>query len=108
MIELYQLVKIEKVIGLTNYELGGKIMKKFVAFIPKPYSYLTDKGNNAKKAKETKKWLTEKILKTCVDYFSLFLKEQYVFWLFQTKYFEIKFNLQLLYLPNISQAFILF
>ena len=60
-------------------------MKKFVAFIPKPYSYLTDKRNNAKKAKETKKWLIERILKACVDYFSLFLKEQYVFWLFRTK-----------------------
>ena len=32
-------------------------------------------------------------LKACVRYFSLFLKEQYVSWLFQTKYFEIKFNL---------------
>ena len=46
-------------------------------------------------------------LKACVRYFSLFLKEQYVSWLFQTKYFEIKFNLQLLYLPIVSRAFIL-
>ena len=44
------------------------------------------------------------VFKACVHYFSLFLKEQYVSWLFQTKYFEIKFNLQLLYLPNISRA----
>ena len=45
-------------------------------------------------------------LKACVRYFSLFLKE-YVSWLFRTKYFEIKFNLQLLYLPIVSRAFIL-
>ena len=47
------------------------------------------------------------LIKACVRYFSLFLKEQYVSWLFQTKYFEIKFNLQLLYLPIVSLAFIL-
>ena len=46
-------------------------------------------------------------VKACVRYFSLFLKEQYVSWLFRTKYFEIKFNLQLLYLPIVSRAFIL-
>ena len=46
-------------------------------------------------------------LKACVCYFSLFLKEQCVSWLFQTKYFEEKFNLQLFYLPTVSQTFIL-
>ena len=40
-------------------------------------------------------------------FYSFFLKEQYVSWLFQMKYFEIKFNLQLLYLPIVSRAFIL-
>ena len=45
--------------------------------------------------------------KACVRYFSLFLKEQYVSWLFRMKYFEIKFNLQLLYLLIVSQTFIL-
>ena len=30
--------------------------------------------------------------KACVCYFSLFLKEQYVSWLFRAKYFEIKFT----------------
>ena len=39
--------------------------------------------------------------------FSLFLKEQCSFWLFQTKWFEKKFNLQLLYLPIVSWTFIL-
>ena len=46
-------------------------------------------------------------IKACVRYFSLLLKEQYVSWLFQTKYFETKFNLQLLYLPTASRTFIL-
>ena len=45
-------------------------------------------------------------LKACVCYFSLFLKEQCVSWLFRTKYFEKKFNLQLFY--TVSQTFILF
>ena len=45
--------------------------------------------------------------KACVRYFSLFLKEQYVSWLFRMKYFETKFNLQLLYLPVVLRAFIL-
>ena len=49
----------------------------------------------------------ESLFKAFVHYFSLFLKEQYVSWLFRTKYFEIKFNLQLLYLPIVSRAFIL-
>ena len=46
-------------------------------------------------------------IKACVRYFSPFLKEQYVSWLFGTKFFEIKFNIQLLYLLNVSRAFIL-
>ena len=47
------------------------------------------------------------LIKAYVRYFSLFLKEQYVSLLFRTKYFEIKFNLQLLYLPIVSRTFIL-
>ena len=34
--------KNKKVIGLMKYELGGKIMKEFVALRPKTCSYLTD------------------------------------------------------------------
>ena len=45
------------------------------------------------------------LLKACVHYFSLFLKEQCVNWLFWTKYFENKFNLQLFYLPTVSWTF---
>ena len=47
------------------------------------------------------------LFKACVRYFSLFFKKQYVSWLFRTKYFEKKFNLQLLYLPTVSRTFIL-
>ena len=47
------------------------------------------------------------LLKACVRYFSLFLKEQCVSWLFRTKYFEEKFNLQLFYLPTVSRTFII-
>ena len=42
----------KKVIGLMKDELGGKIMKGFVALRPKTYSYLTNDDNNVKKAKE--------------------------------------------------------
>ena len=37
--------------------------------------------------------------KACVCYFSLFLKEQCVFWLFRTKYFEKKFNISCFIFP---------
>ena len=50
---------------------------------------------------------TGKDIKLCVSYFLLFLKEQYVSWLFQTKCFEKKFNLQLFYLPTVSRTLIL-
>ena len=35
-------------------ELGGKIMREFVALRPKTYSYLMDDCNTDKKAKGTK------------------------------------------------------
>ena len=41
--------------GLFKDELGGKIKIKAVAIRPKTYAYLTDDGNNHKKAKGTKK-----------------------------------------------------
>ena len=45
----------KKVIGLMKDELGGKTMIKFVGLRAKAYSYLTDGGNENKKAKGTKK-----------------------------------------------------
>ena len=41
-------------------ELGGEIIKEFVALRPKTYSYLMDDDNNDKKAKGTKKLCNEK------------------------------------------------
>ena len=43
----------------------------------------------------------------CVPYFSLFVKEHCVSWLFLTKYFERKLNLHLFFLPTVSRTFIL-
>ena len=54
--------KNKKVIGLMKDELGGRIMTELVALIPKTYSYLMDDGNNDKKAKRTKKYLTKRRL----------------------------------------------
>ena len=48
---------------------------------------------------------TTSLLKACVRYFLLFLKEQCVSSLFRTKYFEKKFTVQLLYLSIVSWTF---
>ena len=55
--------KNKKVIGLMKNELGGKIITEFVELKLRTYSYLTDDDINSKKAKETKKCVTEKVLK---------------------------------------------
>ena len=47
--------KNKKVIGLFKDELGGKIMKEFVALRAKTYAYLMDDDSEKKKAKGTKK-----------------------------------------------------
>ena len=36
--------KYKKVIGLMKYGLSGRIMKEFIALIPKMCSYVTDDG----------------------------------------------------------------
>ena len=46
-------------------------------------------------------------IKACVHYFLLFLKEKCISSLFQTKYTEKKFNLQLIFLPIVSWIFTL-
>ena len=43
--------KNKKVIGLMKDELGGKIIRQFVALRPKTYSYLTDDCKEDKKLK---------------------------------------------------------
>ena len=55
--------KNKKVIGLMKNELGGKIITEFVELRLRTYSYLTDDDINSKKAKDTKKCVTEKVLK---------------------------------------------
>ena len=44
-----------KVIGLMENELGGKIMKKLVATRAKTYSYLIDNSSKDKETKDTKR-----------------------------------------------------
>ena len=55
--------KNKRVIGLMKYELGGKIMTKFVGLRVKNYSYLIDDGGEDKKAKSTKKCVIKRKLK---------------------------------------------
>ena len=55
--------KNEKVVGLIKDELGGKIMREFVALRPKTYSYIMDDVSNDKKAKGTKKYVIKRVLK---------------------------------------------
>ena len=52
--------KKENVIGLIKYELGGRIMKKFVGLRANAYSYLIDEN---KKAKTTKKSVIKRKLR---------------------------------------------
>ena len=53
----------KKVIRKFKDELGGKIMKKFVALRAKAYAYLTEDGGEHKKAKGTKKCVIKKELR---------------------------------------------
>ena len=47
--------KKQKIIGLMQYELGGKITTTFATLGLKIYSYLTDDNDECKKAKDIKK-----------------------------------------------------
>ena len=53
----------KKLIGLMKDELGGRIIREFVALRPKTYSYLTDDCKEDKKAKGTKKCLIKRMIK---------------------------------------------
>ena len=44
-------------------ELGGRIIKEFIALRPKTYSYLTDDRKEDKKAKGTKKCVMKRMIK---------------------------------------------
>ena len=46
--------KKKKVIGLMKYQVGGKVITKFVGLRAKAYSYLTDDGSEDKKARDTR------------------------------------------------------
>ena len=56
-----------------KYELGEKIITKFLALRPKTYPYLTDDDKNVKKAKGTKTCVIKRILK--FDNYGLLLSE---------------------------------
>ena len=53
----------KKVIGLMKDELGGDIITEFVALRPKAYSYITNYFIEMKKAKGTKKFVVNKMLR---------------------------------------------
>ena len=55
--------KNKKVIGLMKDELGGRIIKEFIALRSKTYSYLTDDCKEDKKAKGTKKCVIKRMIK---------------------------------------------
>ena len=55
--------KNKKVIGLMKGELGGRVIKEFVALRPKTYSYLTDDCKEDKKSKGTKKCVIKRMIK---------------------------------------------
>ena len=71
----------KKVYGFFKDELGGKIMKEFVALRAKTYAYLTDDDGEEKKAKGTKKCVIKRKLmfknyKGCLFNGEVILKSQ--------------------------------
>ena len=69
--------KNKNVIGLMKDELGGRIITKPVTLRPKTYSYLTDDGEEDKKAKGTKKCVIKRMIKFN-DYKNCLLKDEVV------------------------------
>ena len=71
----------KKVYGFFKDELGGKIMKEFVALRAKTYAYLTDDDGEEKKSKGTKKCVIKRELmfknhKDCLSNGEVILKSQ--------------------------------
>ena len=58
--------KNKRVIGLFKGELGGKIVKEFLALRVKTYSHLMDDGSEVKKSKETKKCIIKRETIDCM------------------------------------------
>ena len=54
--------KNKKAIGLMKDELGGRIIREFIAVRPKTYAYQVDDDEEVKKAKGTKKCVIKKSL----------------------------------------------
>ena len=69
--------KNKKVIALIKDELGGRIIREFVALRPKTYSYLTDDCKEDKKAKGAKKCVIKRMIKFD-DYKKCLLNDQVV------------------------------
>ena len=70
--------------GIVKDELGGKIMKEFVALRSKTYAYLMDDDSEKKKAKGTKKCVIKRELmfenyKDCLFNGEVILKSQQIF-----------------------------
>ena len=73
--------KNKRVYGFFKDELGGKIMKEFVALRAKTYAYLTDDDSEKKKAKATKMCVIKRMLmfenyKDCLFNGDVILKSQ--------------------------------
>ena len=69
--------KNKKVIELMKDELGGRIIREFVALRSKTYSYLTDDCQEDKKAKRTKKCMIKRMIKLD-DYKKCLLNDEVV------------------------------
>ena len=76
--------KNKRVYGFFKDELGGMIMKEFVALRAKTYAYLTDDDSGKEKVKGTKKWVIKHELmfenyKDCLFNGEVILKSQQIF-----------------------------
>ena len=87
----------KKVIGLMKDELGGKIMREFVALTPKLYSYKKLDGSEDKKCKGIKKCVVKKTLtfedyKTCLLSDSTEYRSQLMFRFIPSRSIKVALN----------------